>query len=468
MWVCYALVQNVGWAIILFTIIMRVAMFPMSLKQQKTTAISQLYMPRVREIQTKYKNNREKQQEELMKLQKEGYNPAGGCLPMILTMVILFGVIDVVYKPMTHMEHFSSENITSIVTAARDVDTVQTILANEEDYKIILDYMKDASAITYVEEEKTDENGKKYKENNRVVVEKDFDLNAAKKAITKEQTEEALKTFEPLLKSLAEGKSVDNNGVQISYAALYDNSSRLSDTMRTSLQQIVMNYADSTLYRELRALNCYDRSDGNKELIVSRSGVGADIAERFDRLSGNMIFLGINLGEQPRLAFDSLIIIPIISFVFSFAQILLQQYLTKKQNPELAKQQGSMTVMLFIMPFFSLWIVFSVPAGAGFYWSVSYLVAIIQSLIMYKFWPSDKIRAEAQAKMEAEAAKKEQKTTVITVDADGNTTEKTERISKLTQKEIKELNKKKLEAARRADAEKYGEEYIESPDDDDI
>ena len=35
------------------------------------------------------------------------------------------------------------------------------------------------------------------------------------------------------------------------------------------------------------------------------------------------------------------------------------------------------------------------------------------------------------------------------------------------QKEIKELNKKKLEAARRADAEKYGEEYIESPDDDD-
>ena len=127
-----------------------------------------------------------------------------------------------------------------------------------------------------------------------------------------------------------------------------------------------------------------------------------------------------------------------------------------------------MKIMLLMMPFVSLFIVFSVPAGAGFYWSVSYLFGILQSLIMYKFWPSEKIRAEAQAKMEARAAEREQRTTVVTVDADGNTTEKTERISKLTQKEIKELNKKKLEAARRADAEKYGEEYIESPDDDDI
>ena len=87
---------------------------------------------------------------------------------------------------------------------------------------------------------------------------------------------------------------------------------------------------------------------------------------------------------------------------------------------------------------------------------------------MYWFWPSDKIRAQAQEKMNAAAAAKEQRATIVTVDAEGNTVEKTERLSKLTQKEIKELNKKKLEAARRADAEKYGEEYIESPDDDDI
>ena len=84
-----------------------------------------------------------------------------------------------------------------------------------------------------------------------------------------------------------------------------------------------------------------------------------------------------------------------------------------------------------------------------------------------KFWPADKIRADAKAKFDAAAAKAEQKAKIVVVDADGNQTEKVERLSQLTQKEIRELNRKKLEAARRADAEKYGEEYVESPDDDD-
>jgi len=70
--------------------------------------------------------------------------------------------------------------------------------------------------------------------------------------------------------------------------------------------------------------------------------------------------------------------------------------------------------------------------------------------------------------MEAAAAQKEQKATVVEIDADGNKTERTNRLSELSQKELKELNRKKLEAARKADAEKYGEEYTESPEDDDF
>ena len=432
-------------------------MFPINLKQQKNTAISQLYIPRVREIQTKYKNNQQKQQEELMKLQKEGYNPTGGCLPMVLTFVILFGVIDVVYKPMTHMEHFSAENINAVVHAARSVDITGTMLANTDDMNAILEYIRDPATITYVETDGTDDAGKAIKIGNRIKVEEGFNIENARKEITVTQAD--LDKFADILNA---------ENINDKLTALSANTSRLSDPVRSSLQQLMVNYNDSTLYRELRALNCYDRSDSNKKLIVDNSGIEPDIAGRLDKLSGNIYFLGINLGEQPHWAFDSLIIIPIIAFVFSFAQMFIQQYLMEKQNPEIAKQQGSMKIMLFMMPFVSLFIVFSVPAGAGFYWSISYLVGILQSLIMYKFWPSDKIRAEAKAKMDAAAAAREQRATVVTVDADGNEVEKTERISKLSQKEIKELNKKKLEAARRADAEKYGEEYIESPDDDDL
>ena len=321
----------------------------------------------------------------------------------------------------------------------------------------ILPAFKDPVSVTYTESEVTDDAGKKSKVNNRIAAPEGFVLDKAKKDI--KVTAADMEALSGLIDAANKTDMLN---------ALFANTSRLSDPMRTGLQQIVVNYGDNTLYRELRALNCYDRSEENKRLILSRSAISSDVAERLDKLSGNIYFFGINLGEQPRWEFNELIIIPIIAFVFSFAQMAIQQRLMEKQNPELAQQQGSMKIMLLMMPFVSLFIVFSVPAGAGFYWSVSYLFGILQSLIMYKFWPSEKIRAEAQAKMEARAAEREQRTTVVTVDADGNTTEKTERISKLTQKEIKELNKKKLEAARRADAEKYGEEYIESPDDDDI
>ncbi len=455
MWVCYLLVQNVGWAIILFTFIVRVAMFPINLRQQKNTAISQLFMPRVREIQTKYKNNQQKQQEELAKLQKEGYNPTGGCLSIILTFIILGGVIDVVYRPMTHMERFDTDSINAIVTSAKKVDTVQTILANDPDRVAVLEFLKDETTLTYVESESTDENGKKIKTNNRNTVPEGFVIDKARKDIT--VTQEQLDEFAALFDT--------SNGDRLQ--KLYSNDSRLSNEVRTAIQQITLNYSDNTLYRELRALNTYGRNDANKALIIQNSGIESGVAERLEKLSENIFFAGINLGEQPRWAFDELIVIPVIAFVFSMAQMLIQQYLMNKQNPELAQQQNSMKFMFLMMPFISLFIVFSVPAGAGFYWSVSYLFGILQSVIMYKFWPSDKIRAEAKAKMDAQFADREQRATVVTVDAEGNTSEKTERLSKLTQKEIKELNKKKLEAARRADAEKYGEEYKELPDEDD-
>lgn len=61
-----------------------------------------VFQPLITEIQQKYKNDPQKQQEELMKLQQEhGYNPMGGCMPMLLTMLVLFGFLGVVYYPYT-------------------------------------------------------------------------------------------------------------------------------------------------------------------------------------------------------------------------------------------------------------------------------------------------------------------------------------------------------------------------------
>lgn len=448
MWACYALVQNFGWAIILFTLIIKAALFPLNLKQQKNQALSQMFMPRVKEIQTKYKNNPEKQQEELTKLQKEGYNPTGGCGTMLITFLILFGVIDVVYKPMTHMEHFKTEEINAVVSTAEQIDIAKTILANPDDAAAVLEFRTDAGSITFVET--TDENGTKT--NNRITTDAEFKLDEAKSSVT--VSAEDLATYgvftEEELNTLIK-------------------SSRLSDVVRNNLSLIHSNYYNSSsLYRELRALKIFE-DETTRPLFEANPDISTELIGRVATLDGRMHFGPINLLDQPTWAFNSLIIIPVIAFVFSLAQSLVMMVLMKKQNPELnASQPASAKAIYFITPFISLWISFSVPAGAGFYWAVSYLFGILQSLITYKFWPSDKIRAEAKAKMEAAAAQKEQKATVVEIDADGNKTERTNRLSELSQKELKELNRKKLEAARKADAEKYGEEYTESPEDDDF
>ncbi|MCL2754939.1 MAG: YidC/Oxa1 family membrane protein insertase, partial [Oscillospiraceae bacterium] len=118
---CYGLVGNVGGAIIIFTLIVRVLMFPLTVKQQKNQSKTQLFAPRIKDIQQKYRGNTAKMQEEMSKLTKEGYNPAAGCLPMLLTMVILFGVLGVVYKPMSYFENIHDDQVSAISVIALEL-----------------------------------------------------------------------------------------------------------------------------------------------------------------------------------------------------------------------------------------------------------------------------------------------------------------------------------------------------------
>ena len=93
MWAIYKVVNNYGVALILFTVLVRLALFPLSVKQQKSSAKMQVFQPKMQEIQKKYANNKEKQQEEMMKLyEQHGYNPMAGCLPSIIQMILLFGM----------------------------------------------------------------------------------------------------------------------------------------------------------------------------------------------------------------------------------------------------------------------------------------------------------------------------------------------------------------------------------------
>ena len=122
--------SNVGVAILIFTFIVKAALLPLSIKQQKNSAKSAIFQPKVSEIQKKYKNNQQKMQEELAKLQAQGYKPMSGCGSMLLSFLILFGVIDVVYKPLTHIMHMNGDSINAVVEESYNVE-LTSVIVNE-------------------------------------------------------------------------------------------------------------------------------------------------------------------------------------------------------------------------------------------------------------------------------------------------------------------------------------------------
>ena len=113
LWGAFYLLKDFGLSIIVFTIIVRLCMFPFTIKQQKSMAGTARLSKKQKEIQEKYKNNRQKAQEEIYKLyEKEGVKPTGGCLTMIVPFLVLFGVFYAVAYPLTNTLHIDSAKVT--------------------------------------------------------------------------------------------------------------------------------------------------------------------------------------------------------------------------------------------------------------------------------------------------------------------------------------------------------------------
>ena len=110
----YKLLPSYGWDIIIFTLLINIVKIPLQLSQQKSMAKMSAFQPMLQEIQTKYKDKPEKQQEEMLKLQQDyGYKPTAGCVPMLLNFLVIFGVIGVVYNPLQRIFHISAAALTA-------------------------------------------------------------------------------------------------------------------------------------------------------------------------------------------------------------------------------------------------------------------------------------------------------------------------------------------------------------------
>ena len=108
----YGLVNNYGVAIIIFSVLLRVILIPITIKQQKSMKKSAMIQEKMAEIQKKYKNNPEKLNQETIELyQREKMSPFSGCLTSILQLVIILSVFWLVSQPLTYMKRIDPQII---------------------------------------------------------------------------------------------------------------------------------------------------------------------------------------------------------------------------------------------------------------------------------------------------------------------------------------------------------------------
>lgn len=96
--------HNYALSLVFFTIVYKLILLPLSIKQMKSTQLMQELQPELQRIQERYKNDKEKLQEEQMKFyQEKGYNPTSGCLPLLIQMPIILALFYVIRMPMSYM-----------------------------------------------------------------------------------------------------------------------------------------------------------------------------------------------------------------------------------------------------------------------------------------------------------------------------------------------------------------------------
>lgn len=279
LWGAFYLLRDFGLSIIVFTIIVKVVLFPFSVKQQKSMAGTARMSKKQKELQEKYANNRQKYQEELSKLyEKEGIKPMGGCLTTVVPLLVILGIFYAVAYPLTNTLHLNSEDVNNAISY---INTIPGYTA-----------------------------------------------------------------------------SVNPTYQEISLLKIFPN------IMNTEAIQGIFNASEiSTIQMFTAGFNTF----GVDLLAIPKD-------------------FGI---------FSWYILFPVLCFASNIGS---QFVMTRINGNQLAQQQGCMKVMLYVLPLFSAYIAYSVPAAVAFYWIISALISLVQSIVLGKIFNPAQLTANSEAR----------------------------------------------------------------------
>lgn len=436
---CYMLVKNYGVALLLFTIVTRLITLPIQIKQQKSTARMNLIQPELEKLKKKYGKNQDKLNEEMMKLYSENQiNPMASCLPMVITLVLLWALIPVVYGPLTYISSADKDVVSKDNALVKNLYTVSVAVdGNDTDIAAIIDGLEAKEG-----EEQTEE-----------LVKTLFDDEENYKNLNK------MKLTDDEKKTVA-SKFIDYEGL---------------DKFLTNENYFSKNMMASSYGPELLLFNFQTKEDG-KYFSLLDTDVQNAISD-FD-----YTFFGMELSKMPTTK-DSSVIIPVLSFLLQVGSMIISQIFMRKNNPE-TKMNMSMMLPLFLMPIFSLYIGFRFPCAMGIYWIYSSAFAVLQVIFLNIVYSPAKLKVIAEKEAEKAKAKRKNKgpsfmeraieirneqgpnmpdknSVKKRVYADDDDGEGEVSDVKLSKAQMKEQNRQKLNEARKRYAEKYGDEYTE-------
>ena len=130
----YNLFGSYGWAILAFGVVLKLITLPFQMKSTKSMMQNSMLQPRMKELEKKYANDKQKYQEELAKLYQEAkINPMSGCLWSLLPLPILIALYAVVRRPLSNLMGLAATEVTALTTLLSDMG-LYTVPAKADAY----------------------------------------------------------------------------------------------------------------------------------------------------------------------------------------------------------------------------------------------------------------------------------------------------------------------------------------------
>lgn len=386
-------VANIGLCIIVFTILVKLLMIPMTIKQQKTMKLSSLINPEIQAIQKKYQGKRDN--ESLMKLNAEtnavyskyGTTPTGGCLPMLLQMCILlalWGVISAIPSHVGAVEDLyrsASASIHESIDEYNDLNQLNQLMTQNS-----IEGFEEQKYYDEIMDAYYNEDSKNIEADIYLVLTDTYKRQNEGLDKDKDSWDDMDTLKETSLKIITSLKSVTESDWNTVKAA------ELSDEQK----KLVDKYAGFT------AANYDDMVAGIEKNYGDMEVVHNDIKDIYG-------FAGIDLSRSPSQEMNSgiwwAILIPAIAALGQWLSTRMSQSTqpSMQDNP----MASSMKVMMLMGPLMTAFFGYTLASGLGIYWAIGSIIQVIQTYFINSYFKKIEVDDIIKSNMEKLNKKRE-------------------------------------------------------------